>query len=171
MSDIDGNGMCVPYRVQHTPDKGRGVFAETPVLRGATVWRFVAGRFAVYDEESFNRLLSEMTDADAVYQLTHVHCMEEFPGYTIRVFDDGELINHADQPTLVTATSLAYREVPEPLTVQAVTAALMEGHFTLVAARDIAAGEELTLDYNADPDDPPYLSDLYARYGVSWDWL
>ena len=47
----------------------------------------------------------------------------------------------------------------------------MGGHFTLLAARDIEAGEELTLDYNTDPEDPLYYSTLCEQYGVSWEWL
>jgi SET domain-containing protein len=97
--------------------------------------------------------------------------MDEFPGYMIRVFDDGELTNHSEQPTLLKNTDSRYYEAPPSVSVQEVTTALMGGYFTLFAARDIEAGEELTLDYNTDPEDPLYYSTLCEQYGVSWEWL
>ena len=97
--------------------------------------------------------------------------MAEFPGNMIRVFDDGELINHSDKPTLLKNTSSGYDEAPSAASVQEVAATIMGSHFTLLAARDIEAGEELTLDYNTDPEDPLYYSTLCEQYGVSWEWL
>jgi SET domain-containing protein len=112
-----------------------------------------------------------MSRSAVLYELTHVFCVAEFPGYMIRVFDDGELINHSDQPTLMVNTSSGLYEAPEVTSTQDVATALLNNHFTLIASRDIEAGEELTLDYNADPDDPQYYSDLCEEYGVSWEWL
>ncbi|MCP3996307.1 MAG: SET domain-containing protein [bacterium] len=106
-----------------------------------------------------------------MYELTHIHSMEEFPGFMIKVFDDGELINHSDQPTLLTNTDSGYSGAPPANSVQEVVTTIREGHFTLIAARDIEAGEELTLDYNTDPEGPPYYDTLCQQYGVSWEWL
>ena len=105
------------------------------------------------------------------YVLTHIHCMPEFPEYMIRAFDDGELINHSDQPTLLTHTRPGYDEVSTATSTDDVSTALLGNHFTLVAARDIEVGEELTLDYNADPEDPKYYDTLCEQYGVTWEWL
>jgi SET domain-containing protein len=97
--------------------------------------------------------------------------MPEFPEYMIRVFDDGELINHSDQPTLLTHTRSGYDEGSPAISAKDVSTALLGGHFTLVAARDIEETEELTLDYNDDPEGPEYYDALCKQYGVKWDWL
>ena len=171
MKTSDSRGLCVPYTVRVTLDKGRGLFADSVIRKGTTVWRHVPGQYAVYDEQSLKALLSNMPHSEAAYELEHIFCMAEFPGYMIKVFDDGELINHSEQPTLLTNTSSGYYEAPPATSVQEVTTALMGGHFTLFTARDIEAGEELTLDYNTDPEDPLYYSALCEQYGVSWEWL
>ncbi|MCP4410669.1 MAG: SET domain-containing protein [Gammaproteobacteria bacterium] len=111
-----------------------------------------------------------MPDSEAVYVLEHIHCMPEFPEYMIRVFDDGELINHSDQPTLLTHTRPEHDEVLAATSTKDVSSALLGDHFTLVAARDIEEGEELTLDYNDDPEGPLYYDTLCEQYGVSWEW-
>jgi hypothetical protein len=154
-----------------TPNKGRGLFADAFIPVGTTVWRHVAGQYAVYDERSLKALLSNLPDSEAVYVLTHIHCMPEFPEYMIWVFDDGELINHSDQPTLLTHTRPGYDEVSAAAYTEDVSTALLGNHSTLVAARDIEKGEELTLDYNDDPEGPQYYDTLCEQYGVTWDWL
>ncbi len=171
MGSNQNTGMCIPYTVRETPDKGRGVFADAAIPKGSTVWRHVAGQYSVYDERSLKALLSNIPDSEAVYVLTHIHCMPEFPAYMIRVFDDGELINHSDQPTLLTQTRHGYDEVSAATSIKDVSTALLGNHFTLVAARDIEEGEELTLDYNDDPEDPQYYDTLCEQYGVTWEWL
>lgn len=171
MSSSVTHGLCVPYVVRATPNKGRGLFAVAEITEGKTVWRHVAGQYAVYDERSLKALLSDMSDSDAVYVLEHIHCMPEFPEHMIRVFDDGELINHSDQPTLRTHTRAGYDEGSGATSTEDVSSILLGDHFTLVAVRDIEEGEELTLDYNADPENPRYYDALCEQYGVKWDWL
>ena len=171
MGDDQKSGMCIPYSVGEIPGKGRGLVAEAPIPGGTTVWRHVAGQYSVYDEQSLETLLSGMPDNEAVYVLEHVHCMPEFPGYMIRVLDDGELINHSNQPTLTTHTNPGFGGVRAATSVEEVSGALLGDHFTLVAARDIEQGEELTLDYGNDPDGPDYYDRLCEHYGVDWDWL
>ncbi len=171
MTASDIHGLCVPYVVRTTRNKGRGLFADAVIHEGATVWRHVAGQYAVYDERSLKALLSNVPDSEAVYVLTHIHCMPEFPEYMIRVFDDGELINHSDQPTLLTHTRPGCDEVSTATSTEDVSIALLGNHFTLVAARDIEVGEELALDYNADPEGPKYYGTLCEQYGVTWGWL
>ncbi len=171
MSSTGIHGFCAPYTVRMTPHKGRGVFAEAAIPRGATIWRYVAGQFEVYGEQEFILLLSKLPDEEAVYLLTHVVCMPEFPDHVIRVFDDGELINHSNDPTLIPLTASGYDMEPSVASTAEVAHAMMGDHFTLVAARDIERGEELTLDYNDDPDGPPFYDRLCEQYGVTWDWL
>ncbi len=171
MSSSTTHGLCIPYTVRVTPNKGRGLFADAAIRKGTTVWRHVADQYAVYDERSLKALLSNMPDSEAVYVLTHIHCMPEFPEYMIRVFDDGELINHSDQPTLLTRTRPGYDEASAATHTEDVSTALLGNHFTLVAARNIEKGEELTLDYNDDPEGPQYYDTLCDEYGITWDWL
>jgi hypothetical protein len=171
MKSKTDTGLCIPYTVNMTPDKGRGVFADSAVRKGTTVWRHVPGQYAVYDERSLKTLLARSSPSEAVYELTHIHGVAEFPGYMIKVYDHGELINHSDQPTIVVKSSAAGYEVPRVSSTEEVSAALLESGYALVATQDLIAGDELTLDYNADPNDPSYYSSLCEQYGVSWDWL
>ncbi len=171
MISCNTHGLCIPYVIRTTPNKGRGLFADTFIPEGTTVWRHVAGQYAVFDERSLRALLSNLPDNEAVYVLTHIHCMPEFPGYMVWVFDDGELINHSDQPTLLTHTRPGYNEVSAAASTKEVSTALLGNHFTLVAARDIEEGEELSIDYNDDPEDPQYYDTLCEQYGVTWEWL
>ena len=171
MGSNQNTGMCIPYTVRETPDKGRGVFADAAIPKGSTVWCHVAGQYAVYDDRSLKALLSNLPDSESVYVLTHIHCMPEFPEYMIWVFDDGERINHSEQPTLLTKTRPGYNKGSPAISAKDVSTALLGGHFTLVAARDIEEAEELTLDYNTDPEDPSYYDSLCEQYDVSWEWL
>ena len=171
MADNQTTGMCVPHTVREAPGKGLGVFTDAPIPAGSTVWRHVANQYLVYDETSLKALLSGMPDSEAVYLLTHIHCMPEFPDYMIRVLDDGQFINHSDQPTLLVHTSSEYDSGLATNSLKDVSSALEKDYFTLVAARDIGQGEELTLDYNDDPEGPQYYDMLCEQYGVTWDWL
>ena len=166
-------GLCIPYTIRVTPEKGRGIFAESVVRKGTTIWRHVPGQYAVYDEQLLKELLAKSSHSEAVYELTHIHCVAEFPDYMIRVFDDGVLINHSAQPTLVINAGSGDYEVPSVASVQDVVDALLNSHFTLIATRALAVGDELTLDYNADSEDPLYYDTLCDQYGVSWEceWL
>ncbi len=171
MDDSIKHGLCIPYVVRDTPDKGRGLFAGTAIPKRTTVWRHVEGQFEVYDEQSLRELLSNLTETDASYELEHIYCMEEFPAYMIRVLDDGVLINHSSEPTVRKQTSSRYNQGSTAASSKDVSTALLGGYFTLVATRDIEKGEELTLDYNDDPDDPDYYDALCEQYDVKWDWF
>jgi hypothetical protein len=173
MTSNDDIGLCIPYTIRVTPDKGRGVFADAAVRKGTTLWRHVPGQYAVYDEQSLKELLANSSHIEAVYELTHIHCVAEFPDYMIMVFDDGVLINHSAQPTVVENTGPEDYEVPIVASVQDVVDALLDSHFTLIATRALAVGDELTHDYNAGAEEPPYYDILCDQYGVSWDceWL
>lgn len=56
----------------------------------------------------------------------------------IGVFDDGLLINHSAQPTLVINAGSGDYEVPSVASVQDVVDALLNSHFTLIATRALA---------------------------------
>jgi hypothetical protein len=81
-------------------------------------------------------------------------------------------MNHSVQPTVMINTGSGGYEVPSVTSAQDVANALLDNHFgTLIAARDLEIGDELTNDYNADPEDPLYYDALCDQYGVSSEWL
>jgi len=168
------NGFRFLYSVEKTEDKGLGIFARESIKKGSVVWRHVPGLFVVYDEHSFRVKIEKMPPTDVVYELTHVFGLEDFPGCLIRVFDDGVLINHSRNPTLVTnnaapvSTSI---DVNSRRYLHKVTEALLDERYSLVATRDIESGEEFTNDYSAEDDCPPYYDILYEQYEVYEDFL
>ncbi len=174
MTSNASSGFCVPYTVRVTPDKGRGVFADAPIRKGTIVWRFVRGQYAVYDERSLKEFLAALSRTGVVYELEHMFGAPEFPGYVIRVFDDGVLINHSSQPSVAVNNGPGEDEIPynaSPRGVEDVADALLNDRFALIAIRDLRAGDELTHDYSIGVEDPPYYDALCEQYEVSWPWL
>ena len=174
MVSNNNTGFCVPYTVRDTRDKGRGVFADAPIREGSILWRHVRGQYAVYDERSLKEALANLSRSDVVYELEHVFGIAEFPGYIIRVFDDGVLINHSRQPNMAMNNGSEDNEIPystSPQDVQDVEDALLNDRFALIATRDLKVGDELTLDYDIGAEDPPYYDALCEQYEVSWSWL
>jgi len=174
MASNENTGFCVPYTVRVTPDKGQGVFADAPIRSGTILWRFVHGHYSVYDERSLEELLTKLSRRDVVYELEHMFGTPEFPGYIIRVFDDGVLINHSRQPTVAVNNGPRDNEIPyntSPQDVQDVTDALLNDRFALIATQDLKVGDELTHDYNIGVEDPPYYDALCEQYNLSWPWL
>ena len=168
------SGFCFPCEVRETQEMGLGVFASGAIRKGSIVWRHVPGQYAVYDEQAFRARLENMGHDEAVYELTHVFGLMEFPGCLIRVFDAGALINHSGHANLATnhaaviATSL---DETSAHYLQDVTEALLDDRYGLAATRDIKTGEEFTNDYATDVDDPPYYDALCDQYGVREDFL
>ncbi len=174
MASNEKTGLCVPYTVRDTPDKGRGVFADAPIRKGTILWRFVRGQYAVYDERTLKEFLAKLSRSDVVYELEHVFGTPEFPDYIIRVFDDGVLINHSRQPTVAVNNGSGDNEISYNTSardVQDVEDALLNDRFALIAIQDLKVGDELTHDYNIGVEDPSYYDALCEQYNVSWPWL
>ena len=174
MASNDNTGFCVPYTVRPTPDKGLGVFANAPIPKGTILWRHVPGQYAVYDEQSLRKFLTQLPHSEVVYELTHMFGITEFPDYVIRIFDEGVLINHSDRPTTKMNNGSGKNEIPyntSPKNIQEVKKALLNDRFALIATKNLKTGDELTIDYNKSVDDPPYYNDLYKQYGVSEPYL
>ena len=168
------SGFCIPYTVRDTVDKGLGVFAEHPICKGTILWRHVRGQYAVYDEQSLKEFLGKLSHKEVVYELTHMFGLPEFPGYVIRIFDDGVLINHSHQPNLAMNNETGGKETTfntSPQNAQDVEDALLNDRFALIAIQEINVGDELTMDYNQCIEDPPYYDDLYEQYDVSEPFL
>ena len=174
MAINESTGFCVPYTVRDTPDKGRGVFSDGPIRKGTILWRHIRGQYAVYDERSLRAFLARLKRSEVVYELTHMFGIPEFPGYVIRVFDDGVLINHSRQPTVVMNNGSGDNEIPynkSAQDVQEVEDGLLNDRFALIATQDLKAGDELTHDYTIGIEDPLYYDDLCEQYNVSSPWL
>ena len=174
MASHDNGGLCVSYTLRETPDKGWGIFAAAPIAGGTILWRHVPGHYAAYDERSFMEYIAKMSPSEVAYELEHVFGLPEFPDYLIRVFDDGVLMNHSSEPTVLMnnvhgAREMAYKSSPE--SAREVEESLLSDRFALIAARDVAMGEELTHDYNVGVEDPSYYDALCEQYNVSWSWL
>ena len=170
----NNTGFLVQITVRQSEGKGLGVFAGEPVRKGSIVWRHKPGVFAVYDERTFDEKIQTMSFADIVFELTHVHAFGEFPGCLIRALDDGILINHSSDPNLATNKSSVAdtsMNVESPDYLQNVARALRDDRYSLVAIRDIEAGEELVNDYNDDDDGPAFYDTLCEQYGVTEDFL
>ena len=168
-SQKPATGMCIPCSVRETADKGLGVFTESAVRQGARVWRHVPGLYEALDEAGLARLLAQASREDAVDLLVHIVTAEAFPGYMVRHLDEGALINHGDLPNVMRRAGRA--DISPVASTLDVSKALLDSRFDLVAARDLAAGDELLMDYNAEPDDPEYFEEACRRYGVTRDWL
>jgi hypothetical protein len=115
--------LLVPTRLAQSPIHGFGVFALEPIAQGTPVWRFAKG-------------LDMEFAADIVATLPpHVRTFFSHYGYLDRnvqriilCFDDARFVNHSAMPNV--ATDYA-----------------QDAYGVDVALRDIAAGEELTMDY------------------------
>jgi len=115
--------LLVPTRLAPSPIHGFGVFAVEPIAKSTPVWRFAKG-------------LDMEFEADIVATLpAHVRTFFSHYGYLDRrvqriilCFDDARFVNHSDMPNV--ATDYAH-----------------DAYGVDVALRDIAAGEELTMDY------------------------
>ena len=174
MESNDETGFCVPYAVRATPGKGLGVFANAPIRKGTILWRHVRGQYAVYDERSLKEFVAQLSRSEVVYELTHMFGLPEFPGYVIRIFDDGVLINHSRKPNIAMNNVSGDNDVPystSPQDAQDVEDALLNDRFALIAIQDLKVGDELTMDYTNCIEDPVYYDDLYEQYDVSEPYL
>lgn len=170
MADSDKTGFCVPYTVRDTPDKGKGIFADVSIPRGTIIWRFVRGQYEVYDERSFKELLANMSPREAAYELEHDLCTPEYPDYVVRFHDDGALINHSFEPNVAVNTGPGENGIPYDASAQnaqEVANALLSDRFSLIAIRDVNAGDELTHDYNVGVANPAFFDALYEQYNLS----
>jgi hypothetical protein len=174
MTSKNKSGFCIPYTVHDTADKGRGVFADSSIRKGSILWRHIRGQYAVYDEHSLTQYLAKQTRSDVIYELTHMFGLPEFPGFIIRVFDDGVLLNHSLQANVEMNNTNEVRKVSfntAPKDVQGVEDALLDARFSLIAKQDLQPDDELTMDYNIGIEDPPYFDALYEHYDILEPWL
>lgn len=101
--------------------EGVGVFAAAPISKGALVWRLNPDFDRLVPADSYPSLPDTMKELIDRY----AYPSPDKPGYLVYEVDNGRFMNHSDDPN---ADFSEYG-----------------GGF---ATRDIAAGEEITCDYN-----------------------
>lgn len=102
---------------------GLAVFADQPIARGTAVWRFSPGFDLALDPSVLDGVCSLQRQ-----RLLHYGYIDARLGQYVLCCDDARFLNHSPQPTLSQDLS-------------------SEPHGIDRAARDIAVGEELTVDY------------------------
>jgi hypothetical protein len=113
--------MMVETELQPSPIHGIGVFLLRPVRAGELVWRFDSRIDRVYTPDEIASLPPHMRAYLRTYCTWH-----EGAGVYVLCGDNGRYFNHSDAPTTV-SNGVSFGEDR--------------------AARDLAAGEELTSDY------------------------
>lgn len=115
--------LLVKVRVQPSAIDGLGLFAAEPIRKGQEVWRFTPG----FDLECARAEVERLPELWRERLLHYGYVDSRLDRY-ILCCDDARFINHSDSPTLA----------PDHAT---------ERHGVDRATRDIAVGEELTVDY------------------------
>jgi SET domain-containing protein len=115
--------LLVPTRLAQSAIHGFGVFAAEPIAKGAPVWRFAKGLDMEFDPGVVDGLLPHVRTF-----FSHYGYLDRKVRRIILCFDDARFVNHSDMPNV--ATDYA-----------------QDAYGVDVALRDIAAGEELTMDY------------------------
>ncbi|MBP2227809.1 hypothetical protein J2847_001091 [Azospirillum agricola] len=114
--------LLIPTRLDSSPIHGLGLFTEEPVAAGTPMWTFDARIDHLLDPEG-----ALLADYPEVVRLVNAHgCVIEGLGILL-LGDNARFVNHADEPSMGRADPGDWRR--------------------FVALRDIAAGEELTCNY------------------------
>lgn len=122
-TDVTRLVLLVPVRVGQSSIHGLGAFAVTRIAKGTPIWRFTPG----FDLALDPRLVDEQP-AHFRQALLHYGYIDHRLKRFILCCDDARFINHSDAPNVGIHFDL------DPYGVD-------------IALRDIAAGEEITVDY------------------------
>ena len=115
--------LLVPTRLAQSAIHGLGVFAVAPIAKGTAIWRFASGL-----DMEFDPAIVDTLPAHVQTFFSHYGYLDRNMKRIILCFDDARFVNHSDTPNVATD----YAQDPYGLD---------------VALRDIAAGEELTMNY------------------------
>lgn len=124
--------MAVPYEVRNDPELGRCLHAAAPIKKGDLVWRF--SNLRVYNQDSLKAFTDRLSREDAKFLLEHVY-MDS--GCHVEIFDAGVLFNHSSESNCGQPSELDDPAIAEGLSPHAT-----------YALRPIAAGDQLTVNYN-----------------------
>jgi hypothetical protein len=114
--------MMVDTELKPSLIHGLGVFLLAPVRAGELIWRFDSRVDRVYSEEEVDSLPEHIQRYLRTYSTWH-----EQSGLYVLCGDNGRYFNHSDAPSTI-SNAISFGEDR--------------------AARDLAAGEELTSDYS-----------------------
>jgi SET domain-containing protein len=112
---------------------GIGLIADQFIPKGTLIWRFEEG-FDIRYESNYPDKLPEIAKE---YFLSHAY-NDPAVNKWVMCGDDAKYINHSDNPNVI------------------VTEERFNGETLAVASRDIAVGEELTINYRSFDSDPFY---------------
>jgi len=115
--------LLVPTRLAQSAIHGLGVFAVAPIAKGTAIWRFASGL-----DMEFDPAIVDTLPAHVQTFFSHYGYLDRNMRRIILCFDDARFVNHSDTPNV--ATDYA-----------------QDSYGLDVALRDIAAGEELTMNY------------------------
>lgn len=113
--------LMVDTELRASPIHGIGVFLREPVRKGQLIWRFDSRIDRVYGDSELRSLPEDTQHFIRTYSTRH-----EGMGLWVLCGDNGRHFNHSDRPNTL-SHGIAFGDD--------------------VAARDMAAGEELTSDY------------------------
>jgi SET domain-containing protein len=122
--------MLVKTRTGPSRLHGTGLFAAEPVRAGTVVWRFHLDTDREYTREEVEALPEP--ERSRILSLVHSYISASSGRYIVNL-DDGKFFNHSSRSNVVDS------DVEE----------------CCVAVRDIAEGEELTIDYRKFPEEDP----------------
>lgn len=112
--------LLVRTYVAPSPIHGLGLFAAEPIAAGTPMWRFQSG----FDQILAPELVEQLPAVAHDFIMIYAYLSPDFPGGYVLNGDQAIYINHSKSPNTDNA-----------------------GPVTL-AAHDIAAGEEITCDYD-----------------------
>jgi len=115
--------LLVPTRLAQSPIHGFGVYVVAPIPKGMPVWRFERG----LDMEFAPDIVETLPEHVRTF-FSHYGYLDRNVKRIILCFDDARFVNHSDTPNV--ATDYA-----------------QDAYGLDAALRDIAAGEELTMNY------------------------
>lgn len=121
--------LLVPTRLAPSTIHRLGVFAVAPIGKGMPVWRFAPG----LDMEFAPEIVPTLPEHVRTF-FAHYGYLDRNVGRIVLCFDDARFVNHSDAPNVATD----YARDPYGLD---------------VALRDIAAGEEITMNYEGFEED------------------
>jgi SET domain-containing protein len=113
--------LLVATYLDRSPVQGIGVFAKAPIAKGTLVWELDTRFDQLIETEVWEAQTGVVKD----YLDRYAYPRRSDPRYIVFEGDDARYMNHADEPNCDYATA-----------------------DRLHAVRDIAAGEELTCNYN-----------------------
>lgn len=131
--------LLVRVRLDRSPIHGLGVFADEAIAKGQAVWRFTPGLDLAIEPALLDGLAGPQREA-----LLHYGYLDARTKQFVLCCDDARFLNHSGTPSLATDFTDDRYGVDR-------------------AARDIAPGEELTVDYALLEGSPPEGERPFAR--------